>query len=133
MKDAYSFHTSQDDLDDYYPKMQEAYKNIYKRIGIGDVTYMTYASGGSFSKYSHEYQTLTESGEDIIYIDEKSGLAVNKEIIDDSSIKKELPDAKFTEKKAIEVGNIFKLGNKFSSCFDFTVTNENNKQSLVFM
>jgi prolyl-tRNA synthetase len=103
MKDAYSFHINQEDLDAYYLKVQQAYKNIYERVGIGDVTYMTYASGGSFSKYSHEYQTLTDSGEDLIYLDEATGLSVNKEIIDDEDIKKEFPDAKFVTKKAIEV------------------------------
>ena len=80
MKDLYSFHENQADLDKYYSKVIKSYFNIFEKCGIGKETYLTLASGGSFSKYSHEFQTVTEAGEDIIYICKKCKLAINKEI-----------------------------------------------------
>ena len=70
MKDMYSFSKNQAEHDEFYAKVINAYKNIFKRAGIGHVTYFTTASGGLFSKFSHEFQTLTSAGEDTIYIDE---------------------------------------------------------------
>lgn len=133
MKDLYSFHTSQTELDAYYDKVTEAYRNIYKRLGIGEMTYLTYASGGAFSKYSHEFQTLTDAGEDIIYVCEKCVVAVNKEILEDLQNKcPECGDANLQEKKAIEVGNIFKLGTRFTDAFEFTVVGkEGNAEKIV--
>lgn len=135
MKDLYSFHSSQEDLDDYYEKVKEAYFKVFDRVGLGNTTYLTYASGGAFSKYSHEFQTLSEYGEDIIYICPKCKLAYNKEIInevkecDGCGTKK----AKFTEEKAIETGNIFKLGTRFSAPIDFKYTDEAGKTHEVIM
>lgn len=83
MKDLYSFHLEENDLNEYYERATKAYENIFVRCGIGDKTYKTFASGASFSKYSHEFQTITTAGEDIIYICEKCKIAVNKEIIKD--------------------------------------------------
>jgi len=134
MKDLYSFHTSEDDLNDYYEKQKQAYKNIFNRCGLGDITYVTYASGGSFSKYSHEFQTLTKSGEDIIYVCQKCKIAVNKEIIDDQDRKcPECGNVNLREEKAVETGNIFKLQNKYSDPFDFKYTDENGEQKPVLM
>ena len=65
MKDLYSFHTDQQDLDNYYDRVIKAYQSIFKRAGIGGKTYLTFASGGSFSKYSHEFQALTEADYEI--------------------------------------------------------------------
>ncbi|MDP2944007.1 MAG: aminoacyl--tRNA ligase-related protein [bacterium] len=120
MKDLYSFHTDQADLDAYYEKVTAAYEKIYQRLGIGDVTYKTYAGGGTFSKYSHEFQTLAETGEDTIYICEKCHVAVNKEIITEQDFCPICGHKELTEKKAIEVGNIFKLGTKFSAPFNIS-------------
>ena len=80
MKDLYSFHASEKDLDDYYKVMENSYKNIFEKAGIGKKTYLTFASGGSFSKYSHEFQTEAEVGEDVIFLCEKCRVAVNSEI-----------------------------------------------------
>ena len=81
MQDFYSFHKDEADLDAYYEKMKTVYRNIFEKAGIGDITYITFASGGSFSKYSHEFQTVTAAGEDTIYLCESCRVAVNKEII----------------------------------------------------
>lgn len=77
MKDSYSFSKTKEEHEEYYEKMKDVYMNIFKRLGIGDQTYLTVSNGGSFSKYSYEFQTLTEAGEDVIYIDtEKTLLSI---------------------------------------------------------
>ncbi|HHX58434.1 MAG TPA: prolyl-tRNA synthetase [Candidatus Moranbacteria bacterium] len=134
MKDLYSFHISQDDLDIYYDKVTDAYRRIFDRSGVGKETYLTYASGGSFSKYSHEFQTLTEAGEDIIYLCRDCQVAVNKEIIEDQAGKCPLCAKEELEQlKSAEVGNIFKLGTRFSDSFNLTVLNEKGESSPVIM
>jgi len=110
MKDLYSFHANAGDLKKYYQKASESYLKIFKKCGI-DV-YKTLASGGSFAPYSHEYQMPTEAGEDIIYIC-KCGAAINKEIIDREKKCPECGGTKFEQKKAVEVGNIFELNEKY--------------------
>ncbi|MEK7080434.1 MAG: aminoacyl--tRNA ligase-related protein, partial [Patescibacteria group bacterium] len=86
MKDLYSFHATQEDLDKYYEKMIKVYLNIFKEAGLQKLTYRTLASGGSFSKYSDEFQTVTDAGEDTIYICKKCKLAINKEIKPENSV-----------------------------------------------
>jgi len=125
MKDLYSFHADQKDLDSYYKKTAKAYSNIFKRCGIK--AYKTLASGGSFSKYSHEYQTVAESGEDTIYICNNCQLAINKEI---KPRVRKCPDcnqSKFSQKKAVEVGNMFQLGDKYSLPFDLKFQDKGGK------
>ncbi|MFA6393500.1 MAG: aminoacyl--tRNA ligase-related protein [Patescibacteria group bacterium] len=134
MKDAYSFHASEEDLDAYYEKMKAAYTNIFKRAGLGDLTYLTFASGGTFSKYSHEFQTLTSAGEDIIYICEKCRVALNREIIEDVNHKcTECGNDKLREEKAVEVGNIFKLKTKYSSPLGLAFMDEEGVSKDVVM
>src|SRR5262249_107450 len=111
MKDMYSFHRSEEDLAAFYEKMKEMYANAFKRAGIRHVTFLTFASGGSFCKSSHGFQTHTPAGEDTIYVDEEKSIAINKEVYDDDTLATlGLDRAKLVEHKAIEVGNIFELG-----------------------
>jgi prolyl-tRNA synthetase len=132
MKDLYSFHLNEKDLDAYYAKAEKAYENIWKRVGIADKTYETFASGGSFSKYSHEYQTITPAGEDIIYICEKCRIAVNKEIITDVENKCPKCGAVLEKtEKAVEVGNIFKNKDKYTKPFDLSVKNEKGEDKIL--
>lgn len=133
MKDLYSFHTDEKDLDRYYNVMADSYRKIFDRCGLGDITYYTFASGGSFSKYSHEFQTECATGEDTIYLCEKCKVAINKEIIKDQKECPECGNKKLKEIKAIEVGNIFKLGTKYSKPFDLTYMDEVNKKHEVVM
>ena len=133
MKDLYSFHTSQEDLDNYYQKAQKVYSDIYSKLGLGDVTYMTYASGGAFSKYSHEFQTLSDAGEDLIYICDKCKIAINKEIIEEQDVCPECSSKELREAKAIEVGNIFKLGTRFSKAFNFNYLDKDGLSKEVVM
>ena len=134
MKDLYSFHANQPDLDEYYEKVTEAYFRIFTRLGLSETTYLTYASGGTFSKYSHEFQTVTDAGEDLIYICDDCKVAINKEVIED--LNSSCPQCKkgnLREAKAIEVGNIFKLATKYSAPFEFNFVDENNTQQPVLM
>ena len=133
MKDLYSFHTSQEDLDKYYEKLIKSYFNVFKRFGIGSKTYLTLASGGTFSKYSHEFQMVTEAGEDIIYICQKCKLAVNREIKDETPVCPKCGSNNFEEKKAVEVGNIFKLGTKYSIPFDLKFRDKDGTEKPVIM
>ncbi len=115
MKDLYSFTRTQEELDAFYEKASDAYVKIFDRIGIGEKTVLTFASGGSFSKYSHEFQTICPAGEDTIYYSPEKKIAINREVytdevIADLGLKKE----ELQEVSAIEVGNIFKQGTKFS-------------------
>jgi len=129
MKDLYSFHSSQKDLDKYYEKAARAYARIFKRCGVSAVK--TLASGGSFSKYSHEYQAITRAGEDTISICQKCKTAVNKEL----NLKKcpKCGSFAFEQKKGVEVGNIFKLGEKYSLPFELMFKEKDGKEKPVIM
>ena len=134
MKDLYSFSKDEKEHNEFYEKSKEAYKNIFKRVGIGHLTYITFASGGSFSKFSHEFQTVSATGEDTIYINEENNVAVNKEVCDDEVISSlGLEKNKLVEKKAVEVGNIFTLGTRFSDALDLTYQTEKGDKKPVFM
>lgn len=134
MKDMYSFAISQKQHDDFYAKAQAAYQKVFSRAGIGDQTFLTSASGGSFSKYSHEFQTLSEAGEDTIYLDKNKKIAINKEVFTDEVIADlGLKRDELEEVRSIEVGNIFSLGTKFSAPFGLTVADESGEPVTVLM
>lgn len=133
MKDLYSFHSDEKDLDGYYEKMKTCYKNIFDKCGIGDKTYITFASGGSFSKYSHEFQAITDAGEDTIFVCDKCRTAINKEIIKEQSACPECGSKNLEEKKAIEVGNIFPLKTKYSEPFGLKFTDKDGHLKNVIM
>jgi prolyl-tRNA synthetase len=139
MKDLYSFHTDQADLERFYALAQGAYMKVFERCGLGPQTYLTYASGGTFSKYSHEYQIVLPQGEDTIYVSleaEKKGMriAVNKEIYEVGKTECPVTGGKeFREEKASEAGNIFMLGTRFSTPFGLQYTGEDGKLKDVVM
>lgn len=131
MKDLYSFHATEEDLASYYKTVASAYKRIFERLGI-PALYVE-ASGGSFSKYSHEFQVETPNGEDIVYVCENCQLAVNKEIFDDEKTCTDCGQKNYRETKASEVGNIFELKNRFSDSFKLAYTAEDGSQKPVLM
>ncbi|MEK7596430.1 MAG: aminoacyl--tRNA ligase-related protein [Patescibacteria group bacterium] len=133
MKDFYSFHAEQKDLEKYYEKMKIHYHNIFEKCGLAGKTYLTFSSGGSFSKYSHEFQTVTGAGEDTIYLCESCRVGINKEIINKQDGCPECGNKNLVEKKAIEVGNIFNLKTKFSDAFGFKYKNEKGEERPVLM
>jgi len=133
-KALYSFSKDKEEHDVFYNKMKEAYNNVFQRVGLGDATLMTFASGGSFSQYSHEFQTISDAGEDIIYVDEEKNIAVNKEVYTDEVLADlGLEKDSLVEKKAIEVGNIFSLAEKFSEPLDLLYTDQDGNRKPVFM
>lgn len=117
MKDLYSFHSSKEDLDAYYAKVTEAYKKIFVRIGIGEDTFVTFAPGGAFTQFSHEFQTITDAGEDVIYINRSKNIAINEEVLTEQTLA-ELHVTRDELEKVVtaEVGNIFNFGQ--SKCSD---------------
>ncbi len=134
MKDLYSFSKNESEHNEFYEKAKEAYKTIFKRVGIGHLTYLTFASGGMFSKFSHEFQTITGAGEDTIYVDENTGIAINKEVYNDEVISSlGLSKDTLVENRAVEVGNIFTLGTRFSDALDLTYQTEEGEKKSVFM
>lgn len=134
MKDLYSFHANQSDRDAFYDTVTETYKRIFTRAGIGNITFLTFASGGDFSKYSHEFQTLSPAGEDTIYVDRAKNIAVNAEVMSDEVLTElGLTRDTLEEHSAIEVGNIFKLGTRFSEPLGLSFKNETGKDIPVVM
>ena len=132
MKDLYSFHATSEDLAKYYQDvMIPAYDAVFKRIGLHAL--LTEASGGTFSKFSHEYQVEIENGEDTIYICEQCGLAKNKEIFEPGVACTQCQAINYREAKASEVGNIFKLETKYSSKFNLNYTDNEGQSKPVIM
>lgn len=134
MKDLYSFSRDENEHNIFYDKAKWVYINIFNKVGLGDKTYTTFASGGSFSKYSHEFQTITDAGEDIIYVDEKKKIAINKEVLTDEVLNDlDIVRSDLVEKKSVEVGNIFSLGTKFSDAYKLNYLDENGDKKPVIM
>lgn len=135
MKDLYSFHATQDNFQKYYAQVLNAYVKIFTRVGLRDKTILTFASGGTFSKYSHEFQTITSAGEDIIYICEHCTIAVNREIIQTQKNCPQCAKALDTSKaeRAIEVGNIFPLQTKFSKAFQLNYKDAHGVEQPIIM
>ncbi|MEQ1500149.1 MAG: aminoacyl--tRNA ligase-related protein, partial [Parcubacteria group bacterium] len=128
MKDLYSFSKNEEEHNQFYEEAKKTYLKIFERVGLGDLTYLTFASGGVFSKYSHEFQTLSEAGEDIIYVDFEKKDAVNKEVYTGDLLSEDR-----SEKKSVELGNIFTLGTKFSESLGLKYKDENGEEVPVFM
>lgn len=134
MKDLYSFSKTVEEHDAFYEKMKIAYTNIFKKAGIGDRTYITFASGGSFAPFSHEFQMLTDAGEDTIYIDEEKKIAINEEVNNEEvHAILNIDPTKLKPAKAVEVGNIFNLGTKFSEPLElvFQAEGEGGNQPVI--
>lgn len=134
MKDLYSFSSSEKDHENFYERAKKAYFKIFDRVGLGDKTVITFASGGAFSKYSHEFQAISEAGEDTIYVHKKRGLAVNKEVLNNEVLRDlDLKKQDLDEVRAIEVGNIFSLGTRFSEAFGLDFKDKDDKEKPVVM
>lgn len=135
MKDLYSFNKTEKEFKEFYEKCADAYMKIFNRVGIGDITYRTIASGGAFTgNFTDEFQTISEAGEDTIYIDKNKKIAINKEIYTDDNLKKlNLDKSKLKPEKAIEVGNIFPLGTKYSEKLNLCFKDIDGKKHPVIM
>lgn len=133
-KALYSFSRDEEEHNVFYEKMKTAYLNIFRRVGIGHATYLTFASGGAFSKYSHEFQTITPAGEDTIYVSDDKAMAVNKEVFEDEILESlGLERDKLREHRAIEVGNIFTLGTSKPEALGLYYSDKKGENKPVFM
>src|SRR3989344_697817 len=124
MKDMYSYSRSEEEHVNFYNKAIDAYLNVFRRVGLGDITYVTSASGGVFTdKFSHEFQTICEAGEDTIYVtDESKRIATNAEVSTEGVLK-----------KAAEVGNIFTFGTKKCEQLGLYFTDERGEKMAVYL
>lgn len=134
MKDMYSYAKSAEELQQFYDKTIDAYMNVFKRVGLGDITYVASASGGAFTKYSHEFQTITDAGEDIIYVNREKRVAINEEVYNDEALAELGLHKEHLEKvKAAEVGNIFNFGTQKSEQLGLYFTDEDGLEKPVFL
>jgi len=133
MKDMYSFHVSEAELSAYYDSVIEAYKRVYNRLGIGKDTYVTFASGGAFTKFSHEFQTICDAGEDVIYLHRGKNVAINEEVIDDAVTELGIAREELEAVKTAEVGNIFNFGSQKTDDMGLRFTNQTGESSSVYM
>ncbi|MBI1863637.1 hypothetical protein HYS03_00255 [Candidatus Woesebacteria bacterium] len=124
MKDLYSAHVSEEDLMDYYEKVKGAYCKIFKRLGFNFK--VTKASGGVFTdKFTHEFQVLTDAGEDTIYWKEEESEAINEEVFEGNK-------SEYKSAKSIEVGNIFPLGKHYAEKMNVTFVDKNGERKAVW-
>jgi prolyl-tRNA synthetase len=136
MKDLYSLHASAHELDSYYEEVVKSYHRIFSRCGIGDKVIRTFASGGVFSKFSDEFQLIAESGEDTVFTTEDRTVALNKEVADDQEALRALFGERIprlVEHRAIEVGNTFKLGTRYTDAFNISFQDKEGVRQKVWM
>lgn len=134
MKDMYSCSIDAEQHEAFYQATIDAYNRIYDRLGIGKDTYVTFASGGAFTQFSHEFQTICDAGEDVIYLHRGKNIAVNEEVLSDENLEKLGVKREELEKvKSAEVGNIFNFGTHKSEQMNFTFTNENGEKQFVHL
>ena len=133
MKDMYSFHATKEDLETYYQRAIDAYMRVYDRLGIGKDTYVTFASGGAFTKFSHEFQTICEAGEDVIYLHREKNIAVNEEVIDEAAKELGIARDELEVVKTAETGNIFNFGTQKTDEMDLYYTGEDGKEHSLYI
>lgn len=135
MKDMYSYSKNEEEHMDFYNKVIDAYISIFKRLGIGDITFVTSASGGVFTdKFSHEFQTISDAGEDNIYLHKNGKLALNEEIFNEETLMRMGESAEnFELKKTAEIGNIFTFGTKKSEELGLYFQDKDGEKKPVFL
>ncbi len=134
MKDAYSFSLGEEDHTKFYNQSIDAYKRVFERVGIGEDTFVTFASGGAFTQFSHEFQTIVETGEDVTYINRAKNIAINEEVLHDETLKTlGVTRDELEEVKTAEVGNIFNFGVQKSEDLGLTYKNEKGEDIPVWM
>ena len=132
MKDMYSVHATKEDLEQFYSQVIAAYQRIYDRLGIGDQTYVTFAAGGAFTKFSHEFQTICPAGEDWLYLDRERNIAVNEEVLDTAITELNLNRDNLEKVRSAEVGNIFNFGIDKAEQMGVNFTDKDNTQKPFY-
>lgn len=134
MKDMYSFCADEESHLAYYESTKPAYMRVFERLGIGDDTYVTFAAGGAFTKFSHEFQTVCEAGEDITYINKEKEIAINEEVLNDETLESlGITKNELTATKTAEVGNIFNFGQQKAEDLGLTFKDQSGENVPVWM
>ena len=134
MKDMYSYTTSNEEHENFYNKTIDAYLKVFERVGLGDVTFLTFASGGAFTQFSHEFQTITDAGEDTVYLHREKKIAINKEVLTDEVMNQlKVRKEDLEEVVTAEVGNIFSFGETKSRQLGLTYQDENGESKNVIL
>jgi len=135
MKDMYSFSATQEEHEAKYELVVKAYHKVYERLGLGEITYRTYADGGIFTnRLSDEFQTLSSVGEDKVFIDEAKHIGINEEVMTDENLALlGLNRESLVEKRAVEVGNTFHLESKYTDALDVYYTDESGARQSIIM
>lgn len=134
MKDMYSMNVDAEAHDKFYEDCISSYKRVFERVGIGSDTFVTFASGGAFTKFSHEFQTICSAGEDVIYLHREKGLAINEEVLSEEHLKElGIKKSELEKVKSAEVGNIFNFGTHKSQETNFVYTNSDGHKQLVYL
>ncbi len=134
MKDMYSYTADAEAHKKIYDGAIAAYLRVFEKVGLGDRTFLTFASGGAFTQFSHEFQTLSEVGEDTVYLHRGKKIAINKEVLtDDVLAQLGIPRGELEEVKAIEVGNIFDFGGAKSEQLGLSYKNESGEDVPVHL
>jgi prolyl-tRNA synthetase len=134
MKDMYSFCADEKSHLAYYESTKPAYMNVFKRLGIGNDTFVTFASGGAFTKFSHEFQTVCEAGEDVVYINREKNIAINEEVLNDETLANLGITRDSLEKvNTAEVGNIFNFGQQKATDLGLSIKDDAGATIPVWM
>jgi len=134
MKDLYSYSLSEETHKKFYDAAIQAYLKVFERVGLGDKTFLTFASGGAFTQFSHEFQTLTDAGEDIIYLHREKKIAINQEVLTPEVMQQlGVKQTELEEAKAAEVGNIFSFGDVKSKQLGLYYKDESGKETPVIL
>jgi prolyl-tRNA synthetase len=134
MKDMYSFTADEASHLAYYESTKPAYMNVFRRLGIGDDTFITFAAGGAFTKFSHEFQTICEAGEDTTYINREKGIAINEEVMSDETLRDlGVTKNELTKVTTAEVGNIFNFGQEKARDLGLTIKDREGNTMPVWM
>ena len=139
MMDAYSFGRNQKDLDIEYENMKKAYLEIFKTLGLS-VQPVGADSGAIGGNKSEEFMCVSDIGEDNILYDDNTGKAFNSELLDRIDYKEYLSDVyginnveSLKTKKAVELGHIFQLGDKYAKAMNATFMTEDGKTQNFIM
>lgn len=134
MKDMYSFAADEESHLKYYEAVKPAYMRVFERLGIGNDTFVTFAAGGAFTKFSHEFQTICEAGEDVTYINREKNIAINQEVLNEETLSSlGVTRDELEEVKTAEVGNIFNFGQQKAEDLGLTAKNKDGENTPVWM
>jgi len=134
MKDMYSYSADKETHEKFYEATKDAYVRVFARLGLGSDTFVTFADGGAFTKFSHEFQTVCTAGEDVVYINREKGIAINEEVLNNETLSQlGVTEAELEKVVTAEVGNIFNFGTEKCEQMDLYFTNSEGEKTPAFL